>query len=149
MIVDSKPFGAIEVDERQILYFPYGILGFEHLRKFALLDATQPPFYWLQSLEQQEIAFVLIDPAIFRPDYDPDIQKEDQLDIGIKNDQDRLIFSIVTIPGNQEMMTANLQGPIVVNKHTKQSRQCISSDSRWKVKHYVLEELSAIRNEAC
>ncbi len=149
MITKTKPFGDIEVDDRQRLEFPHGILGFENLRSFVLLDAAQPPFYWLQSLEEPEVAFVLINPQFFKPDYQPDLPPEDLEEIGISSPDDQLVFTIVTIPEKQELMTANLQGPIVVNKKEKMARQAISRNPRWQVKHFVLEELAAVKDRAC
>ena len=69
MRVETKPYGLIDVDERQQILFPFGILGFEQLKKYVLLDAQQQPFYWLQSMDVVDVAFVLINPRIFRPDY--------------------------------------------------------------------------------
>lgn len=149
MIVKTKPFGEIEVDERQRLEFPHGLLGFEDLRSFVLLDASQPPFYWLQSLDEPEIAFVLIDPVVFKPDYSPDVPVEDLEEIEVDGGDDMLVFSVVTIPEQQELMSANLQGPIVVNKHSKIAKQIISRNARWKVKHFILQELAAVKDRAC
>ena len=56
---------------------------------------------------------------------------------------------IVTIPEKQELMTANLQGPLVVNKQAKIGRQIISRNPRWQVKHFILEELAAVKDRAC
>ena len=149
MRINSKPFGAIEVDERQRLHFPHGILGFENLSNFVLLDASQPPFYWLQSLDEEAIAFVLIDPKLFKPDYLPEVAAEDLEEIEITDPSDQLVFAIVTIPEKQEMMSANLQGPIIINKRTKTGRQSISKNPRWQVKHFIIEELEAVRDRAC
>jgi flagellar assembly factor FliW len=149
MTVTTKPFGTIDVDERQRIAFPNGLLGFENLKAFVLLDASQPPFYWLQSLDEEDIAFVLIDPAVFRPDYNADAAPEDLEEIGIRSDEDMLVFSVVTIPEQQEQMTANLQGPIIINKKTKHARQIISPNPRWKVRHFILEELAAVKDRAC
>ena len=145
MTVNTKPFGAIEVDERQQVSFPQGLLGFENLKSFVLLDAAQPPFYWLQSLNDPEVAFVLIDPVIFKPDYTPDVPAEELEEIGINGGENQLVFAIVTIPEQQERMTANLQGPVIINKQSKIGRQVISRSQRWKVRHYILEELAAVK----
>ncbi len=145
----TKPFGEIEVDERQRLSFPQGMLGFENLQSFVLLDASQPPFYWLQSLDEPDIAFVLIDPLVFKPDYSADIPPDDLEEIGIDIGEAPLVLVIITIPEQQELMTGNLQGPIVVNKRTKIGRQSISCNPRWKVKHFILEELASVKDKAC
>ncbi len=145
MKVNTKPYGLIDVDERQRIFFPYGILGFESLKDYVLLDASQQPFYWLQSMDVVEIAFVLIDPRIFRPDYELEVDEEELKEIGIESKNDILDFAIVTIPENTANMTANLQGPIIINKKTRVGRQSISTNPKWKVRHKILEELSAVR----
>ncbi|MAG13865.1 MAG: flagellar assembly protein FliW [Spirochaetales bacterium] len=149
MIVKTKPFGTIEVDERQKLRFPHGILGFENLMNYVLLDATEPPFYWLQSLDEPDVAFVLIDPSFFKPDYSHDLPEEDLDGIGLADTGDQLVFAIVTIPENHSLMTANLQGPLVINKANKLGRQSITTNPRWLVRHYILEELAAVKDRAC
>jgi flagellar assembly factor FliW len=128
MQVNTKAYGTIEVDERQRIYFPFGILGFENLKNYVLLDAKQQPFYWLQSSDVSEIAFVLINPFIFRPDYEIDIPDEELNEIGIESYEDVLVFAIVTIPEDQRKMTANLQGPIIINKKQRIGRQAIASN---------------------
>jgi flagellar assembly factor FliW len=145
MKVRTKPYGDTEIDDRQVIRFPHGILGFEGLREFALLDATQPPFYWLQSLESPDVAFVLIDPLVFRPDYTPAVDPEETAEIGIQSPDDMLVFVIVTIPENSSRMTANLQGPVILNKRTRVGRQSISGDPRWGVRHGILEEIALVR----
>lgn len=144
MLVHTKPYGQIDVDERQKLFFPFGILGFENLKNYILIDAEQHPFYWLQSLDVSEIAFVLINPLIFRPDYTIDVPQEELDEIQIENEDDTLVLTIVTIPENQSNMTANLQGPIVINKKSKQGRQAITTNRKWGIRHRILEELSAV-----
>lgn len=143
----TKAFGEVELDERQRLLFPAGLLGFEHLREFALLDAEQAPFYWLQSLEAVEIAFVLIDPRVFRPDYSPGVGPEELAELGASSPAEVLDFAIVTIPEDPRRMTANLQGPVLVNRGSRVGRQFISTDPRWQVRHPILEELAQGRRE--
>ncbi|HDQ14496.1 MAG TPA: flagellar assembly protein FliW [Sediminispirochaeta sp.] len=151
MKVNTKAYGLIDVDERQKIYFPSGLLGFENLKNYVLLDALQQPFYWLQSVDVQEIAFVLIDPSIFRPDYKPRIAQYELDEIGLEagDRENALIFSIVTIPEDHQNMTANLQGPVIINKSTHNARQCITEDDRWKTRHKVMEELANVRGSAC
>jgi flagellar assembly factor FliW len=136
----TKPFGVIEVDERQRLRFPFGLYGFEDLRDYVLLDASQPPFYWLQSLERPSVAFALLDPRVFLPDYGLDVSDEDLAAIGIQDPGDILDFAIVTIPADLRQMTANLQGPVVIGKRARAGRQCISRNAAYGVRHLVMAE---------
>ncbi|GHV85082.1 flagellar assembly factor FliW [Spirochaetia bacterium] len=140
MKVYTKAYGPIEVDERQRATFPAGLFGFETITDYVLIDAERQPFYWLQSLEAEHIAFIIINPFLFRPDYELDIDDELLKDIGISSPDKALIFSIVTIPPSGPM-TANLQGPLIINRDTRIGKQGILTDPRWKIKHDVLEEL--------
>ncbi len=149
MRVTTKALGAIDVDERQKITIPEGILGFEGLKDYVLFDAPQPPFYWLQSMDRVETAFVLIEPKIFRPDYAPDVDRGDLEEIGIDSEEDLLVFAIVTIPGDSDLMTANLQGPVILNRKTRVGRQCISMNPKWGVRHLIREEMKSVRQGSC
>lgn len=141
MKVLSKAFGLIDVDERQKVNFPSGLFGFESIKDYVLIDAERQPFYWLQSMEIEHIAFILINPFLFRPDYELDIDDDLVREIGIKNPEDALIFSIVTIPPTGPM-TANLQGPLIINRDARIGKQGILTDPRWKTKHDIMQELN-------
>jgi flagellar assembly factor FliW len=148
MKIRTKPYGEIDIEDRQRINFPRGLFGFEELRDFALLDAAQQPFYWLQSLERVDVAFVLIDPRFFRPDYSPDVDPGELEELDLASADDALIFSIVTIPNTVQRMTANLQGPLVLNRTTHVGRQFISVNPRWGVRHVIQDELAAARQGA-
>jgi len=145
MKVQTKAYGEIEIEDRQRISFPRGLFGFEELHDFVLLDATQQPFYWLQSVERVEVAFVLIDPKFFRPDYTPEVDPLELEEIGIITADDMLVFSIVTIPPAAGRMTANLQGPLIFNRETHVARQSISTNPRWGVRHGILDEMAEAR----
>ena len=103
MRIVSRGYGEIEISERQVIQFPVGLFGFEHLHQYALLDALQPPFYWLQSIEDSELAFIMINPYDLRPDYVLDVPDEDLESIKFDDDKDILVFAIVTIPEDRAL----------------------------------------------
>ena len=145
MHIATKAYGDMEINEKQIIDFPQGIIGFEELKKYALLDALQEPFYWLQSIDEPHIAFVLINPEVFRPGYTPGAAPEDMDAVAPESPGDLLIFAIVTVPENQDRMTANLQGPVLINRKTRTGRQIISLNPEWKLKHSIMDELAALK----
>jgi flagellar assembly factor FliW len=147
--VATKAYGIIEVDEGQRIRFPGGLFGFEGLKEYVLLDAERQPFYWLQSIEVEQVAFILIDPFLFRPDYEVDINDNELKEIDVSAPDQPLVFSIVTIPGNGDPMTANLQGPLIINRKLRLGKQAILTDPRWKTKHNIMEELAAARKDQC
>ena len=148
MKVATKAYGHIEVDDSQRITFPHGLFGFETLKEYVLLDAEQEPFYWLQSLDVEQVAFVLINPFLFRPDYEMSIDNEELIPIGITDPEKAVIFAIVTIPPDNKPMTANLQGPLVFNRESRLGIQAVLTDSRWRTKHCILEELESVKQSA-
>ena len=141
MKVQSKAFGLIDIEERQKITFPTGLFGFESIKDYALIDAERQPFIWLQALEVEHIAFILINPFLFRTDYELDIDDDLVKEIGINSPEEALIFAIVTIPPTGPM-TANLQGPLIINRETRIGKQGILTDPRWKTKHDIMQELN-------
>jgi flagellar assembly factor FliW len=142
MRIETRAFGPFEISDRQVISFPVGLFGFEQLHEYALLDAAQPGFYWLQSIADVEIAFLMLNPYDLRPDYELNIPEEDLQSLEFENDEDLLAFAIVTIPEDESKISANLQGPVVINRVTQLGRQSISLDPRWRTKHLILEELA-------
>jgi len=94
----------------------------------------------------EQVAFVLVSPFLFRPDYEVNISNEELAEIGIHSPEKALIFTIVTIPPDGSPMTANLQGPLVINRDTRKGKQAVLTDSRWKTKHDIMAELAATGN---
>lgn len=142
MEIDTKPYGTIPIEERQLLVFPGGLYGFEGFTEYALLDAHKKPFYWLQSLQRKEIAFVLMNPYLFRPDYLLEIPDEDLEKIGNPDSDSVLVFAILTIPTEEGEVTANLQGPLVINRKARTGIQSISLNPRWHTRHAILQEMA-------
>ena len=142
MKVATKAYGLIDVDERQKIVFPQGLLGFETYKDYLLLDAERQPFYWLQSMDVEQVAFVLVNPFLFRPDYELNISNEELAEINLHSPEKALIFTIVTIPPDDGPMTANLQGPLVINRDNRTGKQVVLSDTRWRTKHDIMAELA-------
>ena len=142
MKIATKAYGRIEVDERQKIFFPQGLFGFEKLHDYLILDSERQPFYWLQSMDLEQVAFVLVSPFLFRPDYELNISNEELAEIGIHSPENALIFSIVTIPSDGSPLTANLQGPLIINRDTRTGKQAVLADARWKTKHDIVAEMA-------
>jgi flagellar assembly factor FliW len=143
--VATKAYGPVDVDERQKISFPQGLFGFETFREYVLLDAERQPYYWLQSIDVEQIAFILVNPFLFRSDYEVNIGNDELAEIGIFSPEKALIFSIVTIPADGGPMTANLQGPLIINRDTRAGKQAVLTDPRWNTKHDIMAELLAAK----
>ena len=145
--VKTKTMGEVNVDERQILNFPAGLIGFEDFTQFALLDAPQKPYFYLQSLQMPDLNFILLDPFLFRPDYSVDAPDEYTAPLGIKNPEDALVFTLVTVPPGGGTVTANLMGPLLISKTTRLGVQLVLTDPRWSIKHDILAALASVKRD--
>ncbi|MEK7869919.1 MAG: flagellar assembly protein FliW [Nitrospirota bacterium] len=114
-----------------MLTFPSGILGFPDCRRYVILDHdTDAPFKWLQSLDEPGLAFVILDPASFHPEYDVQVPHEALLEVDGKDNEELIVSVLLTIPSNDPTgITANLRGPLLMNPRTKLCKQLILSDS--------------------
>jgi len=147
MRVKTKAYGEIDTDERQKVHFPAGLFGFEKFEDYVLLDSPQKPFFYLQSMDVPDLAFILIDPFLFRPDYSVDVSDESLGEIGVSKPDEALVFSIVTVPQEGGSATANLMGPLIVNKANRLGMQAVLADPRWRVKHDIMAELASSKGQ--
>jgi flagellar assembly factor FliW len=147
MKIRTKPYGEIEVDEKQKLAFPEGIIGFEGISDYFLIDSKEGPFYWLQSAQYAELAFLLINPRLFLDDYKLQVRSEDIQLLRPEADGDLLDFAIVTVPEDPEKISANLMGPVIINRKTRVGMQVISENDGYDVKHFILDEMKKRRQQ--
>lgn len=141
MKVKTKTMGVVEVAQDQLVTIPAGLFGFEEYTDFALIDSEYQPLVWLQSLQDEKLSFLLIDPFIICEDYEVDIDDKTLAKIGIQNPADVIVFAIVTVPHDGGAVTANLQGPLVINKKNRKCMQAIVNDPKWTTKHNIIEAL--------
>lgn len=116
----------------QGLFFPQGLPGLGSSRKYDLFAVEDNPFfYYLQSVEEQEIGLILTDPFTFFPDYSVELSDEDLKELEVEKREDILVLTTVTFSGEKNgevRMTTNLAAPIVVNINKNLARQVIIAD---------------------
>ena len=142
MEIITKDNRKIDVPDERILEIPEGLLGFEEYKKYALYESDFEPFLWLQSIENQKLAFLIIDPFLICSDYETDIDDETLAKIEISKPEEIIIMTIVTIPIDGSPITANFQGPLVINKNNKKCIQAILTDNRWSTKVRIVDVLN-------
>jgi len=143
--IATKAFGTIDIDDDAMYEFPEGLYGFTDETQFALLDKNaDSPFLWLQSMKDEHLAFILIDPKLLIGDYVPKVPQADLSAVDVSSVNDCIVYSIVTIPQNApEEMTINLQGPVIFNKSKQLGAQVISDDDSHGVRVPVLKLMEA------
>lgn len=142
MKIKSTRFGELEVDKSDIITIKEGLLGFESLKKYFVVDpGDQTLILWLQSVDREEIAFPIIEPKIFQSNYQVKLSPVELASLEMENLEGASIYTILTIPSDVTQMSANLKAPIVINTKTKSARQIVLQDSKLEVKHSMYLEL--------
>lgn len=139
MKVVTSRFGELEVSEDIVISMTKPVLGFEQFRKYVLVETGDfEPFKWFQSVEDPHLAFVLVNPLLFFPDYVIEVNPKEIEELKVDNVGDILTFAIVTIPTDYTRMTANLQGPILINTATKLAKQLVLVNSHHGIRHRLI-----------
>lgn len=128
MQVRSTRFGTFEVDDSRALVFAQGLLGFPGSTTYVVVEVEDTPYVWLQSVDEEDVAFLATSPFLFFPGYDLELGDEEQKAIEVDQPDQVEVLALLTIhrAGEQpESITANLLGPIVVNTESRRAIQLV------------------------
>jgi len=138
--IQTSRFGNITVQDDKLIHFPKGILGFSQNKKYVLFPHSErSPFYWLQSVDDGAIAFVVMSPQLVKEDYAVNIEEDLLQELQADETSELEVMCIVTIPHNQpDKMTINLLGPIIINVNKRCAVQIICPDENYSHRHPVI-----------
>ena len=144
MVIKTGRFGQLTVGDDEIITIPQGVFGFPEYTKYCLVDPGDDTLIlWLQSTQNPDIAFALLEPKIFKPDYAARLSAQELRELKLENIHQSVVFSILTIPENVAEMSANLKAPIVINLREHLGRQVVLQESEYVVRHPMFRELRA------
>ena len=137
MEIQTTRFGTMTIDPDRIMTFPNGLLGFPDHTRFALIQTgTENYFFWLQSLDDPNLAFIVTDPTIFFRDYEVPVRDEQRQELRVEDDAFMQVFAICNKVG--EWLTGNLLGPILVNAATRLAMQVVLNEKKWTTRQPLL-----------
>jgi flagellar assembly factor FliW len=121
-LLRTTRFGDIPLDAARIFDFPDGLLGFPDAKHFLAID-----------VDDGGLAFLAISPWLYFPDYEPEIDENEQRTLDLDQPDDATVLCLLTIDREADLITANLLGPIVLNTGAKRGRQVVLADVRWPI----------------
>jgi flagellar assembly factor FliW len=137
MEIQTSRFGTVTVEDDRVMTFPNGLLGFPRHTRFALIQTgSENYFFWLQSIDEPSLAFVITDPSIFFKDYDVPVREESQTELRLADAALAQVFVICNKVG--DWLTGNLLGPIVVNTENRLAQQVVLTDKKWTTRQPLL-----------
>ena len=144
MLIRTRRFGPLEVEEDKVITFEQGLLGFPNQQRYTLLHTTPDPvFYWLQSLDDPDLAFVVCDPRTFVLDYEVAVRTEEVAGLQLAAPGDAQVLVIVNKVDGE--LTGNLFGPVILNPHNRRARQLVLTDKRYGTRHTLAPSSSRRR----
>ncbi len=148
MKIQTTRFGTIDVAEEEVISLPDGMLGFSDCERFVLIpDEMGEPFQWMQSLSEPGLAFVVIEPSRVLNEYHFSVKRDQIKALKTDDVEDLLVYVIVTMAGSVLDVTVNLQGPIVVNRHTSVGQQIVLNDPKFSTRHPLFTDEPESRGE--
>ena len=137
MEIESTRFGRLSVDDERIINFPKGLLGFPNHTRFALIQTGEENyFFWLQSVDEPNLAFVVTDPTIFFKEYEVPVREETWQELQLAEEGDLQCFVICNKVG--EWLTGNLLGPLVVNSANRLAQQIVLTEKKWTTRQPLM-----------
>ena len=138
MEIHTSRFGTLDVADERIMTFPNGLLGFPNHTRFALIQAgSENYFFWLQSIDEPNLAFVITDPALFFKDYEAPVRAESASELRLTNPSFAQVFVICNKVG--EWLTGNLLGPLLVNAENRLAQQIVLTDKKWTTRQPLMK----------
>ncbi len=126
MKINTRQFGEIEFNPDLLINFSNGIFGFENLKNYLLIKVDDDFFYWLNSIEEPEIAFPMIGIRVIDDEYPSEKGGEP--------------FGIVTMNSDIMKITINLKAPVYINQDTKTGVQRIMDNDNYPVNYNLFKE---------
>lgn len=145
MNINTRQFGEVTIDKEKIILVPKGLPGFPELTRYILLEHESiQPFISLQSVEEESLAFYIMDPVLFDSDYkvnlEPHIKEMKWED---KDRDNTFLYVILNVTDKDpKKITANLLGPLLINIAKNQAVQILINNEKYSHKHLVFEDIN-------
>lgn len=133
----NRQFGEIEYESDHVYEFEKGLIGFEHLKKFIVIsDSSCEPFQWLVSIEDEDVSFPILNPAVVMEDYRIVLPHEHSH-----------VAVIAALKDPVEHSTVNLRSPIVFDTVARTAEQVVLEDEVYAIHHPLVQQLEAEHEE--
>ena len=146
MFLDTTRFGSIEIDVDTVITFTQPIIGFPQYRRFVLLPGPDnSSLHWLQSTESGEMAFLLMNPHLYVPDYKVELNTHDMNELAVETASDLEVFTLLVVPADPSQIRTNLKAPLVINTRQRLGKQIVLEMSDYPIHFYLSRHMQEAR----
>lgn len=145
MLINTRAFGSLDVEQEHIFHLPDGLYGFEQVGDFALISQQEDDITltWLQAVDSLVPCFAVFNPFEIVDGYEPVVENADLKFLGCQSADDLLFLVIAVVPDDLQQITVNLKSPIVVNKQNRRARQVILANREYPIKFPLFSQQDA------
>ena len=152
MLVKTRFFGEVDIEDEKILTFDNGIMGFEDMKRWTLIydieKGSEGPISWFQSLDMAELALPVINPYTVTVVYEPVVEDELLKPLGEFKDEELVTLLTITIPSEDpSKTTANFRAPILINPVNRKGIQVIVNNEDYPIKFSIYESVQKMKAE--
>lgn len=151
MLIKTRYFGEIDLDDSKVINFNSGLFGFEEYKRFALLYNSEteerPSISWLQCVDEETLALPVMIPTIVKPDYNPIVEDGVLEALGDWNENNISILVTVTVPKDLKQMTTNMKAPIIINTENMQGCQVVVENNDYEIRYGIYDILNAAKEK--
>ncbi|MHC4183391.1 MAG: flagellar assembly protein FliW [Planctomycetota bacterium] len=141
MLLKTRCFGEVKVKTEEIIKFTKPILGFDGYKEYIIIEKGSVfPSFWLQSVDNSELAFPVVSPFFVDNDYSIKLDACDFEDINLKELDDIIILTLLVVPQDMSLIRTNLRAPIIYNPIKKLAKQVVLQEERYPIHFYVMDD---------
>lgn len=151
MLIQTKYFGQVDIEEEKIIKFSRGIMGFEDYTSYTILydieETKELSISWLQSTEEASLAIPVVNPLYVKKDYNPVVEDEVLKDFGEIKEENLVILLAMTVPTDITKTSVNLKAPFIINADTRMGCQIIVENHDYEIKYNIYEHVQRIKRK--
>lgn len=151
MLIKTRYFGEIDLDDSKVIMFENGLMGFEEYKKYTILydveGGKDSTISWLQSTEEPGLALPVVNPLTILNDYNPTVEDEVLKHIGELTSENLVVLLTMTVPSDITKTTANMKAPLIINSDSRKGCQIIAENPDYEIKYNIYEAVRRLKEE--
>jgi len=140
MLLKTRSFGEVKIKKEEIIKFTQPIVGFDEYKQYILMkNKSIFPTFWLQSVDDPELAFPVVSPFFIDENYSIKLHVSDFEDINLKEFNDVVVLTLLVVPQDVSLIRTNLRAPIIYNPIEKLAKQIVLQEEKYPIHFHIMD----------
>lgn len=142
MLINTRDFGTMTINENDIIQFPCGIYGFENLKRFVILNednSDDSSILWFQAVDDAFPCLVTLNPADFYKDFMPKLSSDDMKFFNTSDSGTLSYLSFAVVNSDITKTAINVKSPIALDMKNKIGKQVILEND-YPIRHFIFSD---------